>query len=320
MVSPNMLKRVFKLTLGFLSLLFVLFLFGIIITWAPDKTVAELQPKWAPLPSVFVDTMGMKVHLRDEGPRTDPNPIVLIHGTASSLHTWDGWVEELKSTRRVVRFDLPGFGLTGPSPNGDYSMDLYVKFVISILDKLEIKHAVIAGNSLGGNITWFTALNHPKYFEKLILVDASGYHFQSTSVPIGFRIARIPLLRNLVSNVLPRFIISSSVKNTYGDPSKVTETQIDRYYDLTLREGNRKALVQRFQQMTPGMHEDKIRELHIPTLILWGGKDRLIPPEYAEKFHEDIQGSKLVVFENLGHIPQEESPKETLQVFQEFMK
>ncbi|EQA43439.1 alpha/beta hydrolase family protein [Leptospira broomii serovar Hurstbridge str. 5399] len=315
-----MLKRIVKFTAGTLAILFFVIAVYVSMTWASDKPVSELQSKWAPTPSVFIEVMGMQAHVRDEGPREDRNPIVLIHGTASSLHTWDGWVRELKSSRRVIRFDLPGFGLTGPSPDNRYSLDLYSKFVISLLHKLEVKRSVIVGNSLGGSIAWYTALLHPIRFEKLILVDSSGYNYQSTSVPLAFRIAKIPILRNIANNVLPRSIVASSVKNTYGNPSKVTEEQIDRYYDLALREGNRKALTERFKQMPMGEMENRIHELNIPTLILWGNLDRLIPPSNAERFHKDIAKSKLVIFNELGHIPQEEDPLNTVKAVKEFIR
>ncbi|TGJ99750.1 alpha/beta hydrolase [Leptospira semungkisensis] len=314
-----MWKRLAKLTVGFLLFLLIVVAIYIGATWASDKPVSELQ-RWAAPPSTFIDVLGMKVHLRDEGPKTDPHPLVLIHGTASSLHTWDGWTENLRSSRRVIRFDMPAFGLTGPSPDHNYSMDRYAEFVMAVLDHLEIKRSIIAGNSLGGNIAWYTALKHPDRFEKLILVDSGGYKAVSLSVPIAFRIARIPILRNIANSILPRNIIASSLKNTYGDPSKVTEEQIDRYYDLALREGNRKALGERFQQMKPGEMEDRIRELRIPTLILWGKLDRLVPPENAERFHKDIPGSKLVFFDTLGHIPEEEDPVHTVEVVKDFIK
>src|SRR5271165_1742393 len=89
--------------------------------WAPERSVADLQGRWAPPPSAFVDVAGLKVHVRDEGPRTDESPIVLLHGSGSSLHAWDGWADALKGQRRVIRFDLAGFGLTGPVPDGRYS-------------------------------------------------------------------------------------------------------------------------------------------------------------------------------------------------------
>jgi hypothetical protein len=116
---------------------------------AADRSVAELSSRWAPDPSEFINIAGMNIHIRDEGIKTDSDPIVLIHGTSASLHTWDGWVDVLKTQHRVIRFDLPAFGLTGPDPQNNYTIDNYAKIVIAILDKLKIKRAILAGNSLG---------------------------------------------------------------------------------------------------------------------------------------------------------------------------
>lgn len=288
-------------------------------TWAPDRPVEELKARWGPPPSVFLDTAGMQVHLRDEGPRDDPSPIVLIHGTSASLHTWEGWVQALKGRRRVIRFDLPGFGLTGPAPDGRYTIESYVRFTAAVLDKLGVTRCTIGGNSLGGNIAWASALALPARVDKLILVDAAGYPMVSTSVPIGFRLARMPVVNRLMEYTLPRGLIEASVKNVYGDTGKVTPEIVDRYYELTLRQGNRKALAQRFEQADFGAHAQRIRELKLPTLILWGGRDGLIPPADAERFHRDIAGSEGVMFTDLGHVPQEEDPARTVAAVRRFL-
>ena len=127
---------------------------GIVMTWAPDVPVDELKARWARPPSRFIAVNGMQVHLRDEGPHDDPAPIVLLHGTSASLHTWDGWAQALREKRRVIRFDLPGFALTGPNPDNDYSIDAYVRFVKAVMDELGVQRFVIAGNSLGGQVAW----------------------------------------------------------------------------------------------------------------------------------------------------------------------
>ncbi|PJZ58263.1 alpha/beta fold hydrolase [Leptospira barantonii] len=315
-------RRIKQISFGILiSLLSVFFLF-IVLTWESDRSVDDLKERWASPPSTFITFKELNVHLRDEGPKSDPTPIVLIHGGGSSLHTWDAWTTELKSSRRVIRFDLPGFGLTGPAPDQDYSMKRYTEFLIALLDQLQIKRAILVGNSFGGNVAWRTVLEQPERFQKLILLDSGGYKTESVSVPIAFRIARIPILSNLLQNILPRKLVESSVKNTYGDPSKVTEEKVDRFFSLALRSGNRKALAQFQQKLVSesGIFENRIGELRLPTLILWGKKDKLQPPINAEKFHKDIQGSKLIVFENLGHIPQEEDPKETLNAVLDFIR
>jgi len=290
------------------------------IHWAPDRPLAELTARWAAPPSAFLEVAGLQAHVRDEGVRDDPVPIVLLHGTSSSLHTWDGWVDRLKSDRRVVRVDLPGFGLTGPTADGDYRIERYVEFVAALLDVLRIEQCVLAGNSFGGWVSWETALAYPGRIQALVLVDSAGYPLESQSVPIGFRIARVPGLSRLLQVTLPRGVVESSLHNTYGDPSRVTPELVDRYYELTLREGNRAALARRFADGRHAPSPERIRGIREPTLILWGGRDGLIPPRYAEQFHRDIAGSRLVMFPELGHVPHEEDPSATVAAVREFLR
>ncbi|MFA5913008.1 MAG: alpha/beta fold hydrolase [Burkholderiales bacterium] len=288
-------------------------------TWEPDRPLAQLKARWAPPPSDFVQVQGMSVHLRDEGPRGDPVPIVLLHGTSSSLHTWEGWAEAFKAERRVIRFDLPGIGLTGPAPDADYRIERYVRFVAAMLDQLGVARCVLAGNSFGGQVAWETALAHPARVDRLVLVDAAGYPFQPLSIPLGFRIARMPLLKRLMEHTLPRRVIEASLHNVYADRGKVTPQLVQRYFELTLRAGNRRALAQRFAQAPEGIHPERIAALKTPTLILWGGRDRLLPPGDTQKFHRDIAGSRLIVFEQLGHVPQEEDPASTAAAVKQFL-
>ncbi len=292
---------------------------GLIAAWAPDRPAEDLAGRWATPPSQFVLVDGIKVHLRDEGPRDDQNPIVLLHGTSSSLHTWDGWARVLQAKHRVIRVDLPGFGLTGPTPDGNYQMPVYSHFVASLMDTLHVQRAVLAGNSLGGYVAWKTAVDYPDRVSTLILVDAAGYATTAASVPIGFKLAQVPMLSGLMENILPRRVIESSLRNVYGDPSKITIELIDRYYELTLRAGNRKSLAARFAQNKAGEFEAQIARVQQPTLVIWGGLDRLIPPENAEKFHHDIANSRVVIFDKLGHVGHEEDPASTAAAAQAFL-
>jgi pimeloyl-ACP methyl ester carboxylesterase len=288
--------------------------------WAPERRLSDLKERWAPAPSIFVDVAGLNVHVRDEGPLDDPTPVVLLHGTGSSLHAWDGWAEALKEARRVVRFDLPGFGLTGPSPERTYTLDNDVRMVIAMLDRLAIKRCVIGGNSLGGAVAWRTAQAHPCRVEKLILVDAVGYPDHPVSVPIGYRLAQIPALTWMLKHTLPRSLVKQGLHNTFGDPKRVTQEMIDRAIDLNQREGNRQALVERLRQRRPSALFKRVPELTVPTLILWGGRDRLIPPDDAQRFHRDIAGSTLVIFDDLGHAPEEEDPVRTVAAVKHFLQ
>ena len=287
--------------------------------WAPDITVDSLKSRWAPPPSQFLAIDGMQVHLRDEGPRDDSVPIVLLHGTSSSLHTWDGWADSLKVTRRVIRFDLPGFGLTGPSASGDYSMEANLRFVTHVLATLGIKRVVLGGNSLGGWIAWRVAIAQPALVQRLILVDAAGYPFKPKSEPIGFRLARTPVLNRVIRNILPRSVVEASVRNVFGDPAKVTPALVDRYFDLTRRDGNRAALVARYKQLRYDGDTTIIRSITQPTLIVWGGRDQLIPPDNAARFGRDIAGSRVLIFPVLGHVPHEEDAVATLAGVRQFL-
>jgi pimeloyl-ACP methyl ester carboxylesterase len=290
---------------------------------APDRAVQTLVARWAPPPSDFVDVKGQIVHVRDQGPRNDPLPIVLIHGTSASLHTWEGWVRALRTQRRVITFDLPGFGLTGPFAGqyqpDNYHGDQYARFVLDLLDKLQVQRAVMGGNSLGGEVAWRTAVMAPQRVASLVLVDAGGPAFTPIEVPLAFSLARLPVLNRIGQWVLPRAVVAQSLASVYGQPERITPELVDRYYELALREGNRRALTLRMQGLEVGDDAQRIATLKLPTLILWGGRDRLIPPEVGRQFAKQIAGSQLVVFDALGHVPQEEDPATSVKPVLDFL-
>jgi pimeloyl-ACP methyl ester carboxylesterase len=290
---------------------------------APDREVQTLVARWALPPSDFIDVNGQVVHVRDEGRRDDPLPVVLIHGTSASLHTWEGWVDALKGQRRVITFDLPGFGLTGPfsgryAPD-DYHGDTYARFVLDLLQVLRVPRAVVGGNSLGGEVAWRMAVMAPDRVAALVLVDAAGPKFTPQSVPLGFVVATVPVVNRIAEWVLPRSLVAQSLASLYGDPTHVTPELVDRYFELTLREGNRHALAQGMRHRVIGEHAERIASIRQPTLILWGGRDRFIPPSVGRVFEQQIAGSRLVVFDDLGHVPQEEDPARTVAPVKEFL-
>ena len=290
---------------------------------APDREVQTLVARWALPPSDFIDVNGQVVHVRDEGRRDDPLPVVLIHGTSASLHTWEGWVGALKGQRRVITFDLPGFGLTGPfsgryAPD-DYQGDTYARFVLDLLQVLRVPRAVVGGNSLGGEVAWRMAVMAPDRVAALVLVDATGPKFTPQSVPLGFVVATVPVVNRIAEWVLPRSLVAQSLASLYGDPARVTPELVDRYFELTLREGNRHALAQRMQHLVIGEHAERIVGIQQPTLILWGGRDRFVPPTVGRLFEQQIAGSRLVVFDDLGHVPHEEDPVRTVAPVKEFL-
>ena len=299
----------------------LLFIIAVIIMFSHrDIPLNELKIKYANSSSSFIAVNGMDVHFRDEGLQTDTIPIVLIHGTGSSLHTFNEWSDRLKKSHRLIRMDLPAYGLTGPFPDGNYTMAHYTTFLKDFLTALNIKQCVLAGNSLGGAIAWNFTLEQPSMVTKLILIDASGYPIASKSVPIAFSLAKIPVINKLLSFITPRFLVRASVENVYFDSSKVTDLVVERYFNLTLRAGNRKAFVDRLKTPKDTSTYNNIKYIQQPTLILWGSQDLLIPVENAYKFQEDLPNNTLVILENTGHTPMEESPLESLAPVLNFLK
>jgi len=284
-----------------------------------DIPLEDLKAKYAPAPSQFISIDGMDVHFRDEGPSSDSIPLVLIHGTGASLHTYEPWVQTLKEKRRVLRMDLPAFGLTGPLPSRDYSLSNYVHFIKNFLDAKGITKCHLAGNSLGGLIAWGFTAEHPEMVEKLILIDAAGYAMKSKIVPIAFKIAQTPLLNKVMTFITPRFMVKSSVENVYADKYLVNDALVDRYFELTLRAGNRQALVDRMTMVIDSIPIDRVKNIQQSTLVLWGAKDYLIPVSEASRFHEDLPNDTLVILPSAGHVPMEEQPEESLAVLMSFL-
>jgi pimeloyl-ACP methyl ester carboxylesterase len=253
--------------------------------------------------------MGMQVHLTDEGNQSDTTPLLFIHGTSSSLLTWEASTEILKKDYRIIRVDLPGFGLTGPNPDGSYSTSFNNQFIDSLLDVLQLNRVIIAGNSLGGSIAWQYALHRPDRVKGLILVDAAGIApLRKMKGAIGFKVAQIPVLNRLMSVITPRFLVKKSLEDAYGDPTKVSDSLVNQYFDMVTRAGNRRALVDRIKTGWGYSDSALLRKIDCPTLILWGRKDNLIPVENAGVFNRQITNSQLHIWDELGHVPMEEDP------------
>jgi pimeloyl-ACP methyl ester carboxylesterase len=313
-MAMAMRKWLRRIGVGFLVVAAILALL-VASQWKADIPLEQLKARWAPPPSRFLDLDGMSVHYRDEG--TGP-AVVLLHGTGSSLHTWDAWASALGQSHRVIRMDLPAFGLTGPRPDADYRIDTYVDFVQHFVARLGVDHFALAGSSLGGDIAWRFAAAHPSSVDALVLVDAGGYP-RNGSRPLVFRLGSMPVVSTLMSHLDPRPLVARTTRQIYGDPSKVTQDVVDRYCELSLRAGNRAA----FGQRTALPFEDRsaaIAQLRVRTLVVWGDRDPLIPVAYAHRFAEDIPEAKLRIYEGLGHVPMEEDGPRTAADVVEFLR
>jgi len=270
----------------------------------PDVPVEKLKAKYANDHSKFVVIDGLSVHYRDEGTGF---PLVLFHPSPSSLHTFDRLTEKLSKHFRVIRLDLPGYGLTGPNAAGDYSLQWYMRFLDSFLTAIRVDSCHLAGNSFGGRLACEYAYERPGRVKKLVLLAASGYPLKEESI-LAMKMAQTPLLRPIVRYVTPRFFIAMNLREVFGARYAIPAETVDRYYDFMLRTGNRETFIAMCNQ-EPEDSSGHVKDLRNPTLILWGSDDAIIPPRYAERFHKDIPGSQVIVYDGVGHIPQEVVPE-----------
>jgi len=273
----------------------------------PSIPRAVLEAKYATPPSKFMMLPdGARVHYRDRGPR-NAEALVLIHGSNASLFTWEPWTKRLDNTFRVIALDLPGHGLTGAVPTHDYSQEGMVKFVLEFADKLELKTFALAGNSMGGGVAARFAEEYPDRVNHLILVDAGGMPVkEGDRVPLAFRLARIPVLNQILLHITPRPLVVEGLNDAIVHKSIITDRMIDTYWDFARMDGTREATVERFGLGWDTYVRDHIAAIKAPTLILWGEEDHLIPVAAAHKFQAAIPGSKLIVYPATGHIPMEE--------------
>jgi pimeloyl-ACP methyl ester carboxylesterase len=306
-----------------LGVLLLLSALALPLMQAPDRAVETLVGRWAPPPSELIDLGGQLVHFRDEGPKSDPNPIVLLHGLSASLHTWEPWAKALRGQRRVISIDLPGAGLTGPYTGAragqPYTLENDSRFVLDVLKHLGVQRFVVVGNSLGGAIAWHLAQAEPQRVTQLVLVDALAYPLSLDGMPLAWRLTRLPVLGATSEYLLPRPLVLQGLRSAYANPAQITEALVDRYYELALRTGNRVALRQRLRAYDPDTGPAHLTGISTPTLVLWGARDQLIPVSHARRLAADIPGARLVVWDDLGHVPQEEDPARSVAAFKAFL-
>jgi pimeloyl-ACP methyl ester carboxylesterase len=283
--------------------------------YTPDRPRKVLEAKYNVLPADYVDAAGMRLRIRDTGPRDAP-AVIMLHGFGSSLETWDDWAALLSDKFRVVRYDLPGFGLTGPDPTGDYTDARSVAVLAALMDRLGIAKAAIIGNSMGGKLAWTFAATHPDRVTKLVLVSPDGFAspgFEYGKKPdIGFVVRLLPY-------ALPTAMLRASLVPAYADKTMLTDGLVDRYGDMMRAPGVRAAIVARMRQYIPEDPEAALRRIQAPTLLVWGGKDGMILFANAQDYLRDIPNSRLAAFPDLGHIPQEEAPIRSLEPVRQFL-
>ena len=281
----------------------------------PDTPLIELKSKYANAESKFMNIDGLPVHYRIEG---SGSPIVLIHGTGSCLQTWDDWTDSLKNEYQVIRLDMPGFGLTGPRADRDYSINMYCTFLHKFMEKIGIDTFALSGNSLGGQIAWNYALAYPQQVRELVLVDPGGFYKDNKAGALIFKLAKIKWLANIMKKMDSKIMVNKTLRDVYYDDSKITEEKKQLYYDMSMREGNREAFVDRVQLIATDSAKD-IRAIQCPTLVLWGKEDQLISVDMADSFAV-IPNVKLIKYTEVGHSPQEEIPEQSVSDVKAFLE
>ncbi|CAA6826659.1 MAG: Alpha/beta hydrolase fold protein [uncultured Aureispira sp.] len=278
-------------------------------------TFEELIHKYTTDQSRFLIIDDMLVHYRDEG---EGEPIVLLHGAFSSLHTFNEWSKILQKNYRVISLDLMGFGLTGPNKTGDYTIGNHIRVLKRFFNILGLKKAHLVGSSLGGWLAWEFTYRYPQRINKLVLVDSAGF-LDKENMPLPFKLAQSPLAGRVLKYIVRKSILEQFVKQVYYDISKINTKLVDRYFDLFTREGNSQAFVDLvnapYQENT-----NFLSKIKHSTLIMWGREDAWIGAINAYLFDKMLPNSELIIYEEVGHLPMEEIPVRSGEDLMAFLK
>jgi pimeloyl-ACP methyl ester carboxylesterase len=280
--------------------------------YAPDKPRAALE---AAYPGDYRTVDGVRLRLRDTGPRDAP-AVILLHGFGASLDTWEPWAKALSGRYRVIRFDLPGFGLTGPDPTGDYTDTRAMKLLADLMDQLGVRQASLIGNSLGGRIAWNFAALYPDRVTRLVLVSPDGFASPGFAYD---KAPKIPLIMRALPYVAPRGLLKANLAAAYARPRTLNETTLTRYRDMLLAPGVRRAILARMGQVILRDPAPTLARIRAPTLLLWGEEDHMIPIANADDYLRDLPHAVLVRLPNLGHVPFEEDPVRSLAPVERFL-
>jgi pimeloyl-ACP methyl ester carboxylesterase len=232
--------------------------------------------------------------------------VLLLHGFGSSLQTWDVWAAQLETQYRVIRLDLPGFGLTGPSPLHDYSEAGDLATLTHFVDKLGVASFSIIGHSMGGKMAWGLAAADPDRVKALVLMAPDGF---PEAKDIGSKPYAMPSIMSVIKFSLPKFLVRKSIEPAFFDVSALSDSLVDRYYDMLRAPGVRAAILERSNQTIYTDPVPRLKQITAPTLLIWGEQDQMIPSSNAQSYANVLSNSKTVLLPKLGHLVQEEQPE-----------
>jgi pimeloyl-ACP methyl ester carboxylesterase len=298
--------------LWFIASLLGIALYGL---WTPDLERPELENRYVSSSSKMIEVDGLKVHYQDTGPHDAP-VLLLLHGFGSSLQTWDDWSAKLDKKYRVIRLDLPGFGLTGASPVHDYSEESDVVFLTHFSNKLGLDKFSIIGHSMGGKMAWSLAAAQPERVQALVLMAPDGF---PEAKDIGTKPYEAPAIMGVIKYVLPRYLVRKSIEPAFADANALNDALVDRYYDMLRAPGVRGAILERGNQTIYKDPVPRLKKITAPTLLIWGEQDQMIPKSNAQKYANVLLNSTTVFVPNLGHLLQEEQPEKGLMSVMKFL-
>lgn len=311
-----------KKSLGFKFLYTIMAIIALLMfVQSPDTNKDEMIAKYGGAPSKFLDLgNGTTMHYRDEGNIKGPI-IVLIHGNNSDLHDWKLWVERLKGKYRIIRFDQIGHGLTGESDDSLYGMKDFADSFEVFRNKLGIKDFTLIGHSMGGSVAIEYAFKHPQNLNGLVLVDATtGPPVPKEAKNLGFKIASTPVLRHILKQYSPRFLVKKSLEQSVENDAIIKEEIVDRYWELLRFPGNRRAMVSRFSVKAQDFTPSQIAQLQLPVLIIWGEKDQITPLSIGKWYKENIKQSQFIIYPDTGHLPMTEQADKSAKDIDEWLE
>ncbi len=278
---------------------------------AGNMTHDQLAAKYADADSKFVVLEGLdgiRVHYKDEG--SGP-AVLLVHSSLGDLKDWDAWVKILSKNYRVVRLDLPAFGLTGPVPSGNYSIDRYLTMVDGLMDHLGIECFAIAGISYGGLVAFRYSGTRVDRVTALILGNSAGIEYggrRGTTERARVRASHFtPHLRTLQET-------ETMLKKVINDPAKVTAEVVLRKTDYANQVGRDLEGFLGVQLYERGNPQRVLGRVRAPALVLWGGDSRGLSPETAQAFVDAMKNAKStqkIIYDGGGHLIHIERPEQT---------
>ena len=261
----------------------------------------------------------LHVETRGEGP-----PVLLIHGFAGSAFTWRYWAQDLVRDHKVVLIDLKGHGVAPAPRDGRYSPTDHADLVFRKILNLDLTDVTLVGHSMGGAIALLVALRcmdqNEARIKRLALVAGAAY---PQPLPPIITMARGRMSR-MVARLSPkRWLVRRILRSIVHESSAVSESQVRGYADPLRRPEQQRAILETASQLVPedpGVITSRFPEIDLPTLLLWGEHDHVVPPWVGERLAEALPNATLEVLQNCGHLPPEERWKESLEVFRGFLE